>query len=554
MKKLLAAVLVVLMAVMMIVPAFAANITPHIITITNTDSSVKHIYDAYQVFMGRLDATETEITNIEWGTGVDGAGLLAELQTMPDFASCTDAYEVAQVVAGFADNSAKLDEFATVVGKHLATRAGTSEAYNASPYYIAVVGDGYYFIKDRNDTVTANGESYSKYMLNVVKNVSIEAKDDTIVPDKKIVNPDSSLTSANAASIGDLVTFQTKIKIPNMNGYDNYIFTMNDTLCAGLCNPEIVSVTIGSDTAVLDEDYTVAIVPNQDGTTTMTVDFPHIIDYKGQSGYVTVNYRATVDTDAEIGTAGNPNTVNYTYSNNPNDASSTGTTPNSTTITYTTKVLIEKVDGSDNSKKLAGAVFELAGSALNTVITTGIRYEPTGYVAQEGEEIQEGTFYELNNGSFTKVAPTASTASHYASTTQTYVPVKFSTPVVSEENVTYESITGQSGIASFSGINAGQYTLTETLAPDGYNLLDEPINFTITWDAANGFQINSTNGTFVTEQDGTFKITIENFGGTPLPHTGGIGTTIFTIVGAVLAVGAAVALVSVVVSRRKENN
>ena len=552
MKKLLAAVLVVLMAAMMIVPAFAANITPHIITITNTDSSVKHIYDAYEVFMGRLDATETEMANIEWGTGVDGAGLLAELNTMADFASCTDAYEVAQVVAGYADNSAKLDEFATVVGKHLATRAGTSEAYNQSPYYIAVVGDGYYFIKDRNDTVTANGESYSKYMLNVVKNVSIEAKDDTLVPDKKIVNPDSSLTSANAASIGDLVTFQTKIKIPNMNGYDNYIFTMNDTLCAGLCNPEVVSVTIGSDTAVLDEDYTVAIVANQDGTTTMTINYPNIIDYKGQSGYVTVNYRATVDTDAEIGSTGNPNTVNYTYSNNPNDASSTGTTPNSTTITYTTKVLIEKVDGSDNTKKLADATFELAGAALNTVITSGIRYEPTGYVAQAGETIQQGTFYELNNGTFTDVAPTAATASHYASTTATFVPVKFTTATTAGQDVVYEAITGQVGQAEFSGINAGQYTLTETLAPDGYNLLDEPINFTISWDATNGFSISSTNATFVTNQDGTFSITIENFGGTPLPHTGGIGTTIFYIVGAVLVVGSAIVIVAMSRAGKKE--
>jgi len=552
MKKLISSVLVVLMAAMLVVSAFAANITPHIITITNSDSSVKHIYDAYQVFMGRLDATESEITNVEWGTGVDGAALLAELNTMPDFASCVDAYDVAQVVAGYNDNSAKLDEFATVVGKHLATRAGTSEAYNASPYYIAVVGDGYYFIKDRNDSVTSQGESYSKYMLNVVKNVSIEAKDDTLVPDKKIVNPDSSLTSANAASIGDLVTFQTKIKIPNMNGYDSYIFTMNDTLDAGLCNPEIVSVTIGSDTAVLNEDYTVTTAVNQDGTTTMTVNFPNIIDYKGQSGFVTVNYRATVDTDAEIGSVGNDNTVNYTYSNNPNDASSTGTTPNSTTTTYTTKIEIEKVDGSDNTKKLADATFQLAGAALNTVLTTGVRYEPTGYTAQAGETIQQGTYYELNNGTFTDVAPTASTASHYASTSATYVPVKYTTATVAGQNVEYTATTGQAGIADFAGLNAGQYTLTETLAPDGYNLLDEPINFTISWDATNGFSISSTNATFVQEQDGTFSIVIENFGGTPLPHTGGIGTTIFYIVGALLVVGSGIVIVATKRAGKKE--
>ncbi|MBQ7715304.1 MAG: SpaH/EbpB family LPXTG-anchored major pilin [Clostridia bacterium] len=566
MKKLLASVLVILMAVLLVAPAFAENITPHVITITNSDTSVRHTYEAYQVFMGRLDATESEITNIEWGYGVDGDALLAELQTIEDYEDCDSAYDVAQVIKDFADNSAKLDEFASIVGKHLSNTSNTSVySSNTNAYHISVTGDGYYFIKDRNASVTDPGESYSKYMLNVVKNVTIEAKDDRLVPDKKIVNRDSSLTPSNAAAIGETILFQIRIPVPKMDGYKAYTFTMNDTLSAGLCDPEVVSVTVGLNTLTEDEGYTVDIEENQDGTTSLTVDFINMIQYKGTSGYVVVTYEATVDEDAVIGDEGNPNTVDFTYSNNPSttsegvpgetppDGGTTGTTPESETITYVTAITVEKVDGADNTKKLADATFQLEGDALQTVITTGVRYEAAPYTAQQGETIQAGTYYMLNNGTFTDIAPTATNSSHYASTTQTYVPVKYTSATHSGANVEYTATTGQAGIAGFSGLNAGTYTLTETLAPDGYNLLDSPINFTITWDATNGFAITSQNGTFVDNGDGTFSITIANYGGTPLPSTGGIGTTIFYIVGAVLVIGSGIVIVATKRAGKKEN-
>ncbi len=96
----------------------------------------------------------------------------------------------------------------------------------------------------------------------------------------------------------------------------------------------------------------------------------------------------------------------------------------------------------------------------------------------------------------------------------------------------------------------GSYTLTELEAPDGYNILQEPIDFEVTWDATNGFNIS---GASYDEETDTFEIKVENSKGSILPHTGGIGTTIFMVIGAFLVLGAAVVLVSVIVSRRREN-
>ena len=421
MKKLLAALIVVILAVALLVPAFAApNNATHTITITNSDSSVKHTYEAYRVFEGDLDTTDSILSNIEWSNGVDAAGLLAELNTMTDFASCQTADDVANVIKGYGDDSAKLDAFATVVGKHLASPAGTSNQ-NASPYAITVRGDGYYFVKDKNDTVTADGESYSKYMLNVVSDVTIEAKDDHLTPDKKILEGNTPVSS-NEASIGDEITFRIEIDIPEMDGYKAYQLTMNDTLSKGLTFDDIQSVIIGADPATEVEDYTVSVVENQDGTTTLTVDFIDFIQHKGENGKVTITYVATLNEDAEVGVAGNPNTVNFEYSNNPASTDvgvpgDTGITPDSTTITYTTAVNILKVDGADNTKVLEGATFEISGNGVNMVVTTGTRSEKAPYTAAQGETVDADVYYQLQDGTYATPVPQDYTGDTYVSYT-----------------------------------------------------------------------------------------------------------------------------------------
>ena len=563
MKKFISIMIALLMVTALTFPVAAApNNVNHTITITNTDSSVKHTYEAYRVFEGNLDTNEEILTNINWSNGVDGAALLADLTAnLTDFASCTSASDVANVLVDYINdnNSTAIDTFAAVVGKHLATVSGTSTE-SASPYTIAVQGDGYYFIKDKNDSVTAEGETYSKYMLNVVRDVTIEAKDEHLVPEKKIVENGAEV-STNTAAIGDEITFKITVDVPKMDGYKAYTFTMNDTLSKGLTFNEIKSVTVASETLVENgaNGFTVATEEKADGSTALTVDFKNFIRYKRYSSTdskVVVTYTATLNEDAVIGLEGNPNTVDFTYSNNPSstgegDGGDTGITPDSETITYVTGLTLIKVDGSDRSKLLSGAKFKIEGDGLNTVIKKGTRFEVAPYTPVVNNDVKEtvdaDTYYLLADGTYTKTQPDSYTG-------DTYVLVRYTEYTRKATGVVYDGTTGTDGRITFNGLTEGTYTLTELEEPDGYNLLTEPIEFEITWDETNGFAVavGDESGVTYDGNTGTFRITVENNKGSVLPHTGGIGTTIFMFIGAFLVLGAAVILVSVIVTRKRE--
>ena len=107
------------------------------------------------------------------------------------------------------------------------------------------------------------------------------------------------------------------------------------------------------------------------------------------------------------------------------------------------------------------------------------------------------------------------------------------------ENVTFgsrnnatEFTTDQNGAVSISGLDAGDYELIETQAPEGYNLLDSPVSVTLGLGKADG-----EDNLLVTSK-------VENNSGAELPSTGGIGTTIFYTVGTILIVAGGVVLIA----------
>ena len=548
MKKILALVLGTVMALALCVTAFAAANTQHTITINNSDSTKKHTYEAYQVFAGTL--SDGKLTNITWGSGVNGAALLTALKADSTigsrFASATTATAVADVLKDFTA-AADIDAFALVVGKNLANVAGTS-TQSASPYTISVTGDGYYFVKDKNDSVTEGGETYSKYMLKVVEDVKIEAKDDHLVPDKKIVDGNQRL-DADSAAIGDEILFEVTVDIPDMDGYQNYVFKMVDTLCNGLDFDHIVSVKVGN-TEIKEQGATGADA-NKYYTKTyanhvLTINFNNFIQYKGTAGKVTIQYVAILNENADL-VAANENTVKFIYSNNPSQSgepgweNATGTTPECKTKTFVTKLKLVKTG--DGSKKLEGAQFKLEGTALNTVLVTGIKFEKEPYTAVAGETVEAGTYYKLKDGTYTTTAPTEATAGQYESTTDTYKKVSFEKTVTEAKNVGVTFTTNGNGEALFEGLNAGTYTLTEIVAPSGYNLLTAPIEFTITWTKDGGFAVQGE-GIAYDSATNTFTITVDNKSGSVLPSTGSKGTTIIYALGTILVLGAGVVLVA----------
>ena len=479
---LMALVMVLGMSVGTTVTAFAANTNSHTITITNDKSG--HTYTAYQVFAGDISAGK--LTNVEWGSGVNGADVLADLVKLEPYKDCKSAEDVADVLVSFGDDSAQLDAFAKVVGTHLTTVAGTS-TQTASPYTISVTGDGYYFVKDSGTIGT--DDAATKYILKVVGDVTVKAKAETPSIDKVIVNADSANGGegkGTAQDVGSVVNFKLTSKVPAMDGYDTYTYIVNDTMSAGLTFNNDVAVTIGGDPYT---DFTVA----QNGQS-FTITFNNFIRQKANAGKaIVITYSATINENA-LTTDKETNTVNLEYSNNPNDSESKGETPESIVYVYDFDIVIDKYTGDEaTGTRLAGAKFVLKNAS--------------------------GKYYYYNESA---------------------KKVEWKDALSEATEVT----TDQSGVAKFKGLDSGTYYLHETEAPAGYNLLKDDVAVTITATYGDDGQITSSSATSANNGQYQQVQKIENKSGATLPSTGGMGTTLLYIIGAILVVGAGVLLVA----------
>ena len=170
-----------------------------------------------------------------------------------------------------------------------------------------------------------------------------------------------------------------------------------------------------------------------------------------------------------------------------------------------------------------------------------------------------GTYWKLQSGLYTMTAPSETTKDQYVSNNDspttypkyTRNQTKDTAASVSQnttDNTLYEitgTVDSTTGVLTFTGLGAGDYKLIEVDHPAGYNTAPD-VEFTIgnnpVPDATSAHWTNS-NTNFSTE-DNMYTITIENSKGTTLPSTGGIGTTIFYVVGGTLVAGAVVLLIT----------
>jgi LPXTG-motif cell wall-anchored protein len=239
--------------------------------------------------------------------------------------------------------------------------------------------------------------------------------------------------------------------------------------------------------------------------------------YKLQAGQpVTIEYTATLNSQAVVGVAGNPNEYTVRFSNNPSNTDNKFTTPPNTAIVLTYKFVFNKYD--DERRPLTGADFELYKFVTDN---------------------------NAQNGVWTKV-------------TELHAGTSASNPtkVVSSNGETSNSV------FTFSGLDDGDYKLVETVTPAGYNTVKD-MYFTgsagHTIKAADSVDLSLT-GAKTTAHGESADITLApynesgsltgltanvvNPSGSKLPETGGIGTTIFYIVGGTLMVVSAVAFVT----------
>ena len=517
MKKLVALLFSLIMLCALAMPAMAAG--PYSITITGAKG---HIYTAYQVFSGayfRGDgknytvANKEYLSDVDWGSDVNDATILTQLQASTivgrDFEGKTSAEDVAYVLQGYGDKSKELDEFARIVGKNLklgATGTVSNVAGDDKKATITGLAAGYYFVKDTGD-INAS-EIATKFLVKVVGDATVAIKADAPTIEKKIVdNGDTNHTSVN---IGDQVAFKLTAKVPDMASFDNYTFTIRDTLSKGLTfDAASVVVKIGTTELTAGTNYTLGALDTSTNTFTITFTKAQLGDnVKHTDGAtIVVTYKATLNSNA-LTTDKETNTAKLEYSNNPSNSEDKGTvkTPDVPTYIYNFNIDVDKYDGTDGTtntgKKLEKAVFVL--------------YKKDGTNKE---------YYKWNEDS--KKVEWVSEANKTTATPKT---------------------TNANGKATFEGLKEGTYYLEEITAPKGYNKLKESVEVKIEpiYKADGTLDTNDTDCKL--KQDTTNKHyyqvqSISNKAGAVLPSTGGIGTTIFYVLGSILVLGAAVLLI-----------
>ena len=545
-RKIMALVLSLAMVLAMSITVFAGEVTATVANNTN------HAYKAYQVFKGTQQENSKVLGDIEWGNGVVESTIKTKLASSTYFKSATTAQQVADILKGKLNDSAEAKEFARIANDSISGNA-VDVAANAKSV-ILTEGTGYYLFVDQTVGNEENQNDFIKglSLLQVTGDtITITAKVDKPSVEKKVQeNIKTNNTTDNYGdkyndtadyNIGDNVPFRLYGTVIDMSEFQNgYKYVFHDTAATSLDINKDAKVYYSSDKEgnnKTDIDSSLYRVEYGTDNHSLTVTFDNLravkiknsenSDVEISSGYIIVEYTAKLNSSAAIGQGtigetkeGNINKVYLEYSNNPNQSGEgqpeTGNTPEDKVIVFTYELDVTKIDGADKNKpseqqkKLKDAEF---------VLYRGTAESPEYAKVDANAKIQEWT-NDINNATTLK------------------------------SNV--------NGLFKVIGLDDGTYYLKETKAPNGYNVLKNDIKVQIKADTSNGqngngdvaelktLKVNVNDGSDkdASLSTGIVNITVENNQGSLLPETGGIGTTIFYIVGVVLVLGAGVLLVT----------
>ena len=297
--------------------------------------------------------------------------------------------------------------------------------------------------------------------------------------------PFNKVDDKESVDVGEIVTYTITGKVPDYTGFTTYTYLITDTMSEGLTFQRNVKVTVGG----TDVTSACTITYDKDNNANkFTVSIP--VKSYTIGAEIKVTYTAVVNENAVAKIENNAATL--TYSNDPIDTSKTTTTPEDKETVYSAKVVINKYVKGSNNEKLAGAKFVLYKEVKTDDSDTTTKY-----------------YYKWND-TVKKVEWTTNKADATVKTTDA------------------------NGAAAFDGLKDGTYYLEEVKAPAGYNLLKDPAEVVVNGASANAANLSSL----------TVTGNIENSSGAELPETGGMGTTIFYVLGSVLILAAVVLLVT----------
>ncbi len=649
--KVLSLALVLVMVLSLGGNAWAEN---HTITIkVPTNDKGVHTFSAYQIFTGTIEqgddaaagifTDETSGTsvypdrtlfNAQWGSALTVPGdddkskarrglfvekLVDAFDDYPAFTALvsdeggttvysTDAADVAEAIGTIGD---KID--ATVLSSLIARFIADNDIHpiktagrtsGAEQVALTELPDGYYFIEDTVASGVTQPYAVSKYILQLLSDVTLKSKTEVPSSNKKVDDKNDSSTSEDAVTwqdsadydVGDTIPYKLTAFIPVnvFDTYDWYNLAFYDDMCDALdfnsdakvtayqiagAIPEngritredringtalyLEDVDIDAETAIGDSSYTNGnkyrfdlgnMLAYDGGTNDYYLDLDsHPLDATAAYVVVEVAYTATLNNNAKINAAGNPNKSHIEFSNNPNDNTDKGRTPDDVVTVFTFKAVINKVDGNNQPLNTADFRFDklLASYKVTADDVENKVYIVDGTKKYLLDKPEDGKVYvKTSKGSIIKVEESEKTSNG-----NTVVPL---TVIAADDPLTNVYVTipldhaASTNVFMTHKIDAGTYQITETVTPVGYNPI-EP--FALELQATHDETADEPKLTAVSAQGWTLNDNLEtdtytvtknviNRSGNVLPSTGGVGTTLFYVFGSMLVIAAAVYFVT----------
>lgn len=330
--------------------------------------------------------------------------------------------------------------------------------------------------------------------------VTINEKNEVPDIDKKVEASEGNWVTENTAKIGDTVNYKVTITVQTANNR----YVLHDTMSEGLTFvPGSVKVTVNNTVVDATNHYTLVTEGLSDGETFNIKFEDSYIATLDAGTNIVVTYSAVVNAKAKVDPDANTNEAHLVYGNKHE-------TRHEETKTYLYEFDLIKFSGS-TKKLLGGAQFKLYDAKTN------------------GKEIP---LVKNEDGTYRVATATETPVDHI------------------------ETVAGKT--VKISGLDKKVYYLDEIVPPAGYNGLTERVTVDLSTGSkkvTTGYFTDGTDGT-----DGTYDesiassiggVAVVNNAGTTLPGTGGIGTTIFYVIGGGLMAAAAILLIT---KKRMENH